>query len=47
MTGENKLNVGLYRDESVKNRDGSATGVSENIFDPEIVEGLDECLGTV
>jgi hypothetical protein len=47
VADENELHVRLHGLQSVKDRDGCATGVAEDILDAEICEGFDERLRAV
>ena len=47
VADEDELHLGFDRLERVENRDRRSAGISENVFDPEVVEGLDKRLCAV
>jgi|TARA_B110000908_G_scaffold12194_1_gene14146 hypothetical protein len=47
MSGEDKLEVTFDGDKGVENGDGGTSGISENVFNPQIVESFDESLCSV
>jgi hypothetical protein len=47
MPRQNEFHLGLDRFQRVENRDGGTPGISEDVFNPQLIECLDECLCSV